>query len=286
MTDETGAAAPVTEQAVTAPAEIEKATPDTSVQSDAVQENADANATENKSEDAEKKSQSRSERYRRKISALSGVIERNETRTQELERELETLKKAKASDTAPNPADFPSGEWDPGYIAKLSAHEALKAVNAKLDEREQQDTKSRQQLAAERAQKSLDDSAAKVRERLTDFDETLKTFLDEGGEFAPHVRAAVAASGERAALVAYQLAKDPDLVDRLNAMSREEALLEIGELRAKARLPEPKKQTQASAPLATVKGGAAPAQDYASLAKNDDATAYWTARRAQMKARA
>lgn len=286
MTETEGAAAPATEQAVIVPAETEQATPTESVQTDAQTENADTKAPEQTSEDTEKKAQSRSERYRRKISAQAGVIERIETERQELRRQLESLQKSKATDTPPNPSEFANGEWDPAYIAKLSAHESLKAVRAQLDEREQREATERQKQAATSAHQRLEESAAKVRERLPDFDETLKAFLDDGGEFAPHVQAAVSASGERAAIVAYNLAKDPELVERLNAMPREEALMEIGELRAKARLPEPRTQTKAPAPITALKGGAAPGTDINRLAKSDDVSAYAAARKAQMKARA
>lgn len=287
MKDESGAAAPATEPAQVAPAESEPATQVESVpNAEAAPENAETPKDQEQPQelDTEQKRQSRSERYRRKISALSGVIERTETEKQELQKEVEALRKAKASDQPPNPADFQGGDYDPAYIAKLAAHESLKAITARLDEREQKDTQDRQRQSAQSAQKKLDESAEKIRGLVPDFDKTLQAFLEDGGEFSPHVKAALHSSGEKAPLLAYQLAKNPDLADRLNGMSPQEALLEIGELRAKASLPTAKTKSSAPPPLKNPVGGASKSVDLATLAKNDDATAYWIARRQQMKA--
>lgn len=293
MSDEQVAAAAATnEQTQPGAAAVEQATPKEGIRDvDAPLENAEPKIETTEpvvSEEAqeEQKRLSRSQRYQRKISALSGVIERSEAEKQQLRQENETLKKAKTTDAAPNPADFPNGEWDSGYIAKLAAHETLKTVRPELDARKQSDEQERQSNAAKTASQKVADSAAKARERIADFDETLQAFREDGGEFAPHVRDALIASGDKGPLIAYNLAKDPDLADRLNAMSPQEALLEIGELRAKAALPERKTLTKAPAPLAAVKGGAAPTADIHALAKSDDADAYIAARRAQRKARA
>lgn len=285
MSDTYGAAAPTNEQPNQAAA-VEQATPTESVRDlDAPLENAEPKVETDKpvpdAAQEEAKRLSRSQRYQRKISALAGVNERAHAENQTLKQELEALKKAKAPDAGPKPEDFPNGEWDPAYLAKLAAHEALKAVRPELDARNQRDEQERQSNAAKTQSQKLEESAAKVRERLPDFDDTLKAFIDDGGEFAPHVRAAINASGDKAALIIYNLAKDADLADKLNGMSREEVLIEIGELRAKAALPERKTTTKAPAPLSAVKGGAAPTVTLASLADSDDVSGYVKARRAK-----
>lgn len=284
MTDGPEAAAAVTTELANSAAVVEQATPTESVRDlDAPLENAEPGVkTEQPVPDEaqeEAKRLSRSQRYQRKISALSGVIERTEARAAELERKLEAAEKAKATDTAPNPADFPAGEYDPAYIAKLAEISTLKAVDARLSEREKRDEQTRQTNAATTESQKLNESAAKVRERIADFDETLQAFREDGGEFAPHIQDAIRASGDKGPLIAYNLAKDPDLADRLNAMSPREALLEIGELRAKAALPERKTQTKAPAPLRTVTGGAAATATLHDLANSDDVTEYVAARR-------
>ncbi len=281
MSDTEGAATPTNEQPQAAA--VEQATPAESIRDvDAPLENAEPKVEAEPAPDAaqeEAKRLSRSQRYQRKISAQAGVIDRIEAERQQLAKENEELKKAKTTDAAPNPADFPNGEWDSGYISKLAAHEALKAVRPELDARKQSDEQERQTNAAKTARQKLDDNAAKAREHIPDFDQTLDAFREDGGEFAPHVKEAIFASGDKAALIIYNLAKDPDHADRLNGMSPQEVLIEIGELRAKASLPERKTTTKAPAPLSTLRGGAAPSVDVHALAKNDDATAYIEARR-------
>ena len=65
-----------------------------------------------------------------------------------------------------------------------------------------------------------------------------------------------------------------------------DAAREIGRLEARVSLPNPKTKTSAPPPLKTPTGGASPPADLTSLAKSDDATAYWKMREAQQKARA
>ena len=283
MTEETGAAAPQAEQAQ-APAASEQATPQTGVtqEADAGTEQAETQGQEQAEQqgddDADKpKKRSTSDRYRRKISAQAGVIER-------LSSELDALK-SKPTDDAPKVTDYAQGEWDPAFIADTAAHKAAQKISSKLDERDQRSKAEQINAAKSEAAEDFMERADGLRPQIPDFDDAFAKFAQSGGQFAPHVIEEIHAS-ENGPMLAYHLAKNPSLAIELNSLSPRDVAREIGRLEAKVSLPQPKKQTQAPAPLAALKGGAAPATDLHKLAKSHDASAYIAARNAQEKARA
>jgi hypothetical protein len=93
--------------------------------------------------------------------------------------------------------------------------------------------------------------------------------------------------------VAYVLGKSHEAIEELNSLPPVEAARWIGRLESfilnnkQQPKTEPARRnvTRASAPLSTLKGGAAPSQDVHSLAKSDDVSAYIAARNKQEAAR-
>lgn len=285
MTDETGAAAPATEQAQPAPAETEQATSIAGVQPDAALENAETQGNQEQTEGDEgdrPKRRSTSERYRRKISAQAGVIERLAAEKEELERKLSS---PKAEPDLPKPSDYPGGEYDPQYVADLAATKAEQKISAKLDDRDRKTAKERADDGARTALQEFEKRAEKVKTAVPDFDETLEAFVEDGGSFAPHVARRLHKAGEKGPMLAYHLAKNPELTDELNSMSAEDAAAEIARLEAKTSLPQPRTQTKAPAPLAGLKGGAAPSRDVHALAKSDDVSDFIKLRNEQERAK-
>lgn len=289
MTDETvGAAAPATEQAVIAPAASEQANPKIeSIQNpnaEAAPERPETKANEETpipegQEDPDKpKPLSRQQRLQRKAARLSTIVA-------EQAAELEKLRNASksGSDAAPKEEDF-NGDYF-AYQRAATAWEVKQELrNEFRSVREQEQAKT---LAERRAESEEDfrERVSAIKPSIPDYDTAIQAFVKAGGDLAPHVIEEIQES-EKGPVLAYHLAKNPDLAAELNAMSPRDAAREIGRLEAKVSLPQPKKQTQAPAPLSVLKGGAAPATDLASLAKSDDASAYIAARRAQQKARA
>jgi hypothetical protein len=285
MTDETqGQAAPTTEQAQPAPAVSEQATQtDTSVQNtDAAAENAETTAQETEQaegSETEPRKLTRSQRQQRKLARLSTMLA-------EKDAELDRLRTQSAKSTAesePKAADYPQGEYDPGFLSDLAAHKAASKIEAKLSERDERENKRQ---ITERQQEAVDDfleRADATRKLIPDYDATVAAFANQGGKFEHHVIEEIRDS-EKGPELAYHIAKTPGLAAELNALSPRDAAREIGRLEAKLSLPQPRKQTQAPAPLTPLKGGAAPSTDIRSLAKSDDASAYIAARRAQRKA--
>ncbi len=282
MTETEGAAAPTNEQPEQA-AGSEQANPNEGIRDvDAAPENAEqpkVDQEQPKPDETEQRRLSRNQRYQRKISALSGVVDQTRTENQSLKQQLEELKKASVTDNLPKPSDYPSGEFDPQYVADLAAIKAEAKISTKLDERDRKTAGERAATEAGRALEAFNVHAEKAKAAITDFDETIESFVEDGGEFAPHVVRRLHKAGEKGPVLAYQLAKDPDLTERLNAMSAEDAAVEIANLQAKATLPERKTQTKAPAPLSRLNGGAAATATVHDLAKSDDATAYVEARR-------
>lgn len=275
-----GAAAPATEQAVIAPAATEQATQEQSVSQDAATENAETQQTE-QPEGEQPKKRSTSERYRRKISAQAGVIERLASENAEYQRRLQGGPQVQL----PKPDAYPLGEHDPNYIADLTATKTAHAFGEQLNQRDQQ---FRQERYAEQRSEAAEDfleRAEVVKARIPDFDATVAAFADRGGKFSQTVIEELHGSEHGPALV-YQLAKNPQLAAELNAMLPREVAREIGRLEARVSLPNPKTRTSAPPPLRAPQGGASPPVTLANLAKSDDVTDYIAMRRQQDKARA
>jgi hypothetical protein len=291
MTEETGAAAPTDEQAaVSAPAESEQATqtPEQPAQ-DAAAENAETEKEGTQDNDVaeERQKQSRNERYKRKISAQAGLIDRVATENAALKAEIEAIKKAQKAEPAPNPADFEQGEFDPRYIAKLASIEAKKELRAELEERSTRDKQDHESKQYAERKRQIDAYASEAAALIPDFQSTVEEFSAEiGGVLPEHIQAALGATGKASAYIVYQMAKDPDLADKILNASPLEAALAIGELKAKTSLPNPKTKTSAPPPLKTPSGAAAKPVDLTALAKSDDMSAFIAMRREQSKARA
>lgn len=282
MSDETGAAAPTEEQAVTQ-APSEQATPETSVPQDAAPENAETEAkveetAASEGQDERPRKQSTSERYRRKISAQAGVIER-------MAAELEALKQRSGPDGAdlPKATDYPQGEWDPAYVADLAAHKAAAKISETLAERDKRGVAEKAAEARHEMMEDFNERTEAFKALTPDFDaaiEGLAKSLPNG--LAPHVTEELFESEVGPALL-YQLAKNPARAAELNAMSPREVAREIGRLEGKTSLPNPKKQTSAPPPLKTPTGAAARPVDIHTLAKSDDLGAYIAMRNEQEK---
>lgn len=292
MTDETTGLAPSAPAEVTTPAATEA--PAAEVTNEQTTEAASAETTGSASVEAsttdegddgdepKKKKPPGSERLKRRLQLLESDLDR-------IVRENEELKARTAPvgpdgkregrpgiDREPTDADFPNDFF--AYERALTAWNTRQAVREEINrERETATQRAQRELHTERIE-AYEEHAETVRERIPDFDKVIRSAKDV--TVKPAVVDELLAS-EKPALLQYHLAKNPDLVRDLNAMSPRELAKAIGRLEATVHLPRGKQATEASPPPAQVKGGAAPAFD---PFKSDDMGAYVEWRRKQLEA--
>lgn len=182
-------------------------------------------------------------------------------------------------DRAPTEQDFPN-DWFAFQEAKTAwtARQAIREEFGRVREEDSRRGSERAQL--ERRSELLEsyqESAAEARERIPDFDKVLASA--QSIQIKPDLVEEIMSS-DKAALLQYHLAKNPDKVRELNQLSGRELAREIGRLEARVHLPTAKKATEASPPPAEVRGGAAPPVD--PQTGPDDMNAYVAWRKKQM----
>lgn len=139
------------------------------------------------------------------------------------------------------------------YIEKLTEWKAKEIVSATLRERDEQAEQSKQKAERETRASTWAERQAKYAETAPDFEEVL------AGAETPmpvHVMDALVKSEQGPAL-AYHLAKNPEVAERIAGMSKDDALMELGALKASLSNPKPalKSVTKAPAPITPVKSG-------------------------------
>jgi hypothetical protein len=113
---------------------------------------------------------------------------------------------------------------------------------------------------------AYEDGQDVARKAIPDYDAVLKSA--KNAPVAPHVEGLLLES-DKAPLLAYHLAKNPDKLERLNALPPVAAAREIGRLEARLSLPNPNKATAAPKPIAPVKGGASPTKAPAEMSMEE-----------------
>jgi hypothetical protein len=195
------------------------------------------------------------------------------------ERELQEARQASRqtedqpdADKPPKEEDF-NGDWT-AYVAARAAFEAGKAVESKLTARETKALEAKQSEAERERDLEHLERVEEAREVIADYDKVMAGMkgVSVSNDLIREIK-----SSEDGALIAYELALNPDRLHAMNRMTPIELAREMGRLEASVKKPAGKKQTKAPPPPTTLKGGAAPAVD---LAKADMDT-YVAARKAQ-----
>ena len=147
-------------------------------------------------------------------------------------RELEQLKAEQQKPDsktdaagAPDPAKYPAGIYDPDYIKASIKHEAAAHARQIFDE-QQNKTK------IESNRQRIDAIEAKALETHTDYREVLSDFLSHDLAKVPVFREIVQESDNPAEL-SYYLGKNPEELDKIAAMTPNQATRYIGRLEAK-----------------------------------------------------
>ena len=278
MTDETNGQAPPPAEGQTTPEEPKnlnepEAKPD---EAKAAEPEGDEDKGDEGSETGEdgqprRRKRTGSERAKRREEYLLSELRERERRLEELERQSPKDDGGK-KDEPPKEEEF-NGDWT-AYVAARAAYEAGKAVEGKLNAREQTTAQQRQVEARRERDIAHLERLEDARETISDFDTVMGTM--KGVTVREDVLDEIKSS-DKSPLIAYHLAKNPDKLAEMNRMSARELAREIGRLEGSLRMPAGKKQTGAPPPPTHLKGGAAPAIDLAKA----DMEAYVAARKAQ-----
>lgn len=154
-------------------------------------------------------------------------------RAEEREREESAAADAKAAEK-PTPDKFDTYD---AYIEALTDWKTDQKVNAKLSER---DAKAAERAAVEKRTSTWAERAAETAKELPDYHERM---ANSTVQIAPHVTEILLES-EIGPRVGYHLDQNPELADKLNAMTPTAAAREIGRLEATLSKPaEPDPET-------------------------------------------
>jgi plasmid stabilization system protein ParE len=170
-------------------------------------------------------------------------------RAERLERELEALrnppKQAKQfNDGAPNPDDYDAGKYDPEYLEALTDYK----VKQLFENREKQLKIAQQQSNVIK----LQEQARKVHD---DYDNAQQVLLNHPLSNVPAFTELVLDT-ENPAEIIYYLGKNPQEVDKIGEMSKEQAVRYMGRLEERiTSLVQPKKAaTNAPKPISPLAG--------------------------------
>lgn len=229
-------------------------------------------------DDAETKGQdgkpkrSRSDRYKSRIAAQAARIA-------ELESQLGT--DGKSAKDAPKPPRLEDFNYDQSaYEDARLAYNTEHAVSKALSETRKQETETRLREARQELVEEFNEGVAAIKERITDFDSVMDNCkVDLRKDVADLIL-----SSDKGPHLAYELAKnDGAKLKEIQSLPPIEAARAMGRIEARLSLPQPKKQTQAPAPIKPPVGGAAPSRDIASLAKSENIDDYITVMNAKHK---
>ena len=218
-------------------------------------EEAEGEEDDDKGEDDRPKKPSRSERLRRQ--------------NERLKAENEALRSGSAAPAVQNQADIDAiiaqevgdppkeddfnGDWF-AYERAMTAYEADKRqVTRQVKNRVAESQKAEQTRVAD----LLDDYVERCEEVAKTLPDFKKVVTSPDFRTTELVKRLILDAGDKAPLVAYNLAQNPKLCARVNAMSPMEAAREIGRIEGRVSIPK-NNATRATPPLSTVKGGASP----------------------------
>lgn len=171
-------------------------------------------------------------RQRRAERALDAERQQNQLHQAQLQAQVEMLTRM-LQGQAPTPPEMPQVPTGPPraedfgtqdeYTAAVARHSAQEA----LRERDQQTAQERQQSQAQQFQQQLMDREQAFKQAHPDFDQVVRAGL--AGKVAPHVQQALMVLPDGPA-VAYTLATQPELVQRLNTLHPALVFAELGRL--------------------------------------------------------
>jgi hypothetical protein len=254
------------------PAEApEAAAPQPEVDDEADEQDEGAEATD---DDGQPRRQpSRAERYRAAIAKERARAEAAEERAAALEVRARQQAAPRTLEERIGPPPDPSrfGGYTPQYWAAVNGYEARKGVAEQQMWQEQSEAQAREAARLEAVAASYAAKQASAREEMPDYDKVVAS--------APPIKMneelrLLLLESDQTARLEYHLAKNPKKLAEINRMSPREAARAIGRLEAQLSNSAPNRSTQAPAPIAPVRGGAAgPAKSLAQMSMDEYAAA-------------
>ncbi len=261
MTDETqGTASPPAEGTTPAPV-VETTEQQVTETQTAPESEQPAEQASEKPEGEERKRLSGAQKAKRRETYLLNQLAERERELQEARQARRANEDQPTADKPPIEEDF-NGDWT-AFVAAKAAYEAGNAVERKLAARETKALEARRSEAERERDMAHLDRVEEAREVITDYDKVMAGMkgVSISNELIREIK-----SSESGALIAYELARNPDRLQAMNHMTPMELAREMGRLEASVKKPAGKKQTTAPPPPTTLRGGVAPAID---LAKAD-----------------
>lgn len=219
------------------------------------------------SEGDKPKRPSRYQRLKRERDALAARLAQQESRplaaAADDKAALDDLVLKEVGDP-PKEEDF-NGDWF-AYERALTAYEADKRIATREIRRQAQQAQHTSQEAHRELLQDYQERQREAAAAINDFSEVMK------GAANLKVSQAVGQlllESEKSAVIEYHLAKNPALLDRINAMSPLSAAKEIGRLEDRLSLPNPKTATKATPPINSPRGGAAPTVDLSKMSMDE-----------------
>lgn len=259
MEDETEAApaaeatatseAPATEN--TTPVETTDTTPETA-------ETKEAETSDNQPD--KPRSLNRTQRLQRKAARLATMLAEKDAQLAELR-----AKSSADTNTEPKEADF-NGDYF-AYQRALNKWDMDQRLS-KLEEKIQPGKPDTAAVDRGEFYEELKERVDAAKKSLPDFDQKLEDLSKSIGALSPAVMDELE-QAENPELVLYHLANNPAVAARINRLGAKEVIREISRIDSTVSLPQPRKQTQAPAPLATLKGGASPAKDPSKMSMDE-----------------
>lgn len=217
-----------------------------------------------------KPKRSRSDRYKSRIAAQAARI-----------AELESQISSGAGKEAPKPPKLEDFNYDQqAYEDARLAFNTEQAVSKAVRETRKEDLESKQREARAELVEEFNEGVTAIKDRITDYHQVMDSCkVDLRKDVADLIL-----SSEKGPHLAYEHAKNNGAKLReIQSLPPVEAARAIGRIEARLSLPQPKKQTQAPAPIKPPVGGASPSRDPLSLAKGEDAGEYIAAMNAKQR---
>lgn len=144
-------------------------------------------------------------------------------------------------DTEPQLDQFQTYEDYTKALGRWAARQETKELRAKLREEQSQN-------AAQTEQHQLLNEHAKrieqARQELADYDDAIEQLEESGGDIENEAVLRAIVEQDNSAHLMYHLAKNPELIDKLNGMSATRAIAEVGKIAAKLEPPAKEEATE------------------------------------------
>lgn len=218
----------------------------------------------------ERKKETAKERRERMRQKHQRELEEIQAKADAAHQRAEQIRRAGESATEPKEADFAS--YDDYIAAKAVWSYARQDKAAQATQAEQEAEAARQQVDAIRRQdrallmQSWEEQRTEAAQKYTDFNEVVLRpgLFPEGNHLADLI-----VGSENAADLAYKVAQDQSLHDRLVSMHPYEAARELGRLEATMTAPQPRIETKAPPPITPVRPKASASTDPANMSYAD-----------------